>query len=62
MIGIIPEQIDLSDYREIQGVKFPFAVRVSTADSNNPTTTRSFEQVEINVPVSSSQFQKPKAD
>jgi hypothetical protein len=61
MIGIIPEQIDLSDYREIQGVKFPFTVRVSTADSNNPTTTRSFEDVEINVPVASSKFQKPES-
>jgi hypothetical protein len=61
MIGIIPEQIDLSDYREIQGIKFPFTVRVSTADSNNPTTTRSFEKVEINVPVASSRFHKPKS-
>jgi hypothetical protein len=45
IIGIIPEQIELGDYREVEGVKFPFTVRVSTADSNNPSTIRTFDEM-----------------
>jgi Photosynthetic reaction centre cytochrome C subunit len=61
MIGIIPEQIDLGDYREVEGVKFPFTVRVSTADSNNPSTIRTFDEINVNVPVANSKFEKPKS-
>lgn len=61
VIGIIPEQIDLHDYREVEGVKFPFTVRVSTADSNNPSTIRTFDEINVNVPVANSKFKKPKS-
>ena len=61
MVGIIPEQIDLSDYREVEGVKFPFSVRVSMADSNNPSNTRTFEEVKLNVQVERSKFSKPNS-
>jgi hypothetical protein len=59
MIGIIPEQIDFGDYRGVEGLKLPFSVRISTADSNNPTSTRTFEDVKLNVPVDGSKFTKP---
>lgn len=59
MIGIIPEQMDFGDYREIDGVKLPFSVRISIADSNNPSTMRTFEEVKLNVPVSEFKFNKP---
>jgi len=58
MIGIIPEEMDFGDYREIDGVKLPFSVRISIADSNNPSTTRTFQDVKLNVPVSDSRFNK----
>jgi hypothetical protein len=59
MIGIIPEQTDFGGYREIDGIKLPFSVRISIADSNNPSTMRTFEEVKLNVPVSESKFNKP---
>jgi hypothetical protein len=59
MIGIIPEQMDFGDYRETDGVKLPFSVRISIADSNNPSTMRTFEEVKLNVPVSEFKFNKP---
>ena len=61
MVGIIPEQIDLSDYRDVEGVKFPFSVRVSITDSNNPSNTRTFEQVRLNIQVEPSKFSKPSS-
>lgn len=60
MIGIIPEQMDFGDYRAANGIKLPFSVRISFADSNNPMTTRTFENVKLNTPVSDSKFNKPK--
>jgi hypothetical protein len=36
MIGIMPEQIDFSDYRDVEGLKLPFSTRVSTADAKKP--------------------------
>src|SRR5207245_403912 len=40
MIGIIPEQTDFEDYRDVDGVKFPFTVRISSVDAGNPVSTR----------------------
>ena len=59
MIGIMPEQIDFDDYRDVDGIKLPFLIRVSIADSNSPTNTRTFDDVKINLPVSDSKFGKP---
>ena len=61
MIGIIPEQTDFEDYREVDGVKFPFTVRLSSVDAGNPTSTRTFSEIKLNVPVDDSKFKMPPA-
>ena len=61
MIGIIPEQTDFEDYREVEGVKLPFLIRVSSVDAANPIITRKFEEIKLNVPVDESKFNKPAA-
>jgi hypothetical protein len=59
MVGIMPEQIDFTDYRDVQGVKFPFSIRVFTTDPTNPNTTRTVGDVKLNVPIDPSKFDKP---
>ena len=61
MIGIIPEQTDFDDYREVEGVKLPFTVRLSAVDAGNPVSTRTFTEIKLNVPVDDSKFNKPAA-
>jgi photosynthetic reaction center cytochrome c subunit len=52
------EQIDYSDYRDVSGVKEPFAVKHSTW---NAVTTEKFTDVKINAPVADTVFAKPAA-
>lgn len=54
--GTLPEQIDYSDYRVVNGVKVPFQVRRATWES---VTTAKFADVTINVPVDDARFAKP---
>jgi outer membrane lipoprotein-sorting protein len=61
MIGIIPEQTDFEDYRDVDGVKLPFTVRLSAVDAGNPVSTRTFTEIKLNVPVDDSKFNKPAA-
>ena len=61
MIGIIPEQVDFEDYREIDGVKFPFTARASTIEVGNPVSTRTFTEIKVNAPVDDSMFKMPPA-
>jgi hypothetical protein len=61
MIGIIPDQTDFEDYREVEGVKLPFLIRVSSVDVGNPIITRKFDEIKFNVPVDDSKFNKPAA-
>jgi photosynthetic reaction center cytochrome c subunit len=61
MIGIIPEQTDFEDYREVEGVKLPFIIKLSTVDVGNPASTRTFTEIKLNVPVDDSKFNKPAA-
>jgi outer membrane lipoprotein-sorting protein len=61
MIGTIPEQTDFEDYRDVEGVKMPFTVRLSAIDVGNPVSTRTFTEIKINVPVDDSKFNKPAA-
>jgi hypothetical protein len=60
MIGIIPEQTDFEDYRDVDGVKLPFTVRVSSVDADR-VSTRTFTEIKLNVPVDDSKFNKPAA-
>jgi outer membrane lipoprotein-sorting protein len=59
MVGIIPDQIDLEDYREADGLKFPFTARAASVEVGNPTSTRTFTEVKLNVPVDESKFNMP---
>ena len=49
---------DLSDYREVDGIKLPFLVHQSSAES---TFTITFAEVHHNVPLVNSEFSKPAA-
>jgi hypothetical protein len=61
MIGISPDQIELEDYREAEGLKFPFTARAAALEVGNPTSTRTFTEVKVNVPVDESKFNMPPA-
>ena len=61
IVGIIPDQIDLEDYREADGLKFPFTARTAALEVGNPTSTRTFTEVKLNVPVDESKFNMPQA-
>jgi hypothetical protein len=61
IVGIIPDQVDLEDYREADGLKFPFTARAATIELGNPTSTRTFIEVKLNAPVDESKFNMPPA-
>lgn len=61
MIGVIPEQTDFEDYRDVDGVKFPFIVRVSMVDVGNPTAVRTFSEMKLNATVDDAKFNMPPA-
>lgn len=55
--GIIPLEVYFEDYRDVDGVKFPFLMRRQTPDY---TLTFKFTDVKHNVAVDDSQFAKPE--
>lgn len=59
MVGVIPQQIDFDDYRDVDGLKLPFMIRVSTVDSANPYIIRKFTEIRLNAPVDESKFKMP---
>jgi hypothetical protein len=61
IVGIIPDQIDFEDYREADGLKFPFTARTSLLEVGNPTSTRTFTELKLNGPVDDSKFNMPPA-
>jgi hypothetical protein len=61
MIGLIPDQIDLEDYRAVDGVKFPFTGRAAGLEVGNPTSTRTFTEIKLNARVDDSKFSMPPA-
>lgn len=54
----IPEQIDFEDYREVDGVKLPFVIRISNIDSYF-SSTRKFTEINHNVPLDDAKFSLP---
>jgi hypothetical protein len=60
MIGMIPEQIDFQDYKNVDGLMVPFTIRISSVDPNI-SSTRKFTEVKLNVPVDETKFNKPPA-
>ncbi len=61
MIANIPEQFDFEDYRDVDGVKLPFVIRVSSVDAGNPVSTRTFSEMKLNAPGDESKFKMPAA-
>jgi len=51
----------LEDYREADGLKFPFTGRAAALEVGNPTSTRTFTELKLNVPVDESKFNMPPA-
>jgi hypothetical protein len=60
MIGVIPEQTDFEDYRDVDGVKLPFIVKVSAVEPGL-VSTRKYTEIKLNVPVDESKFKMPQA-
>jgi hypothetical protein len=60
ILGPDPEQIDFEDYRDVDGVKLPFLVRVSNIDTFN-SYTRRITEVKHGVPVEDKVFDMPPA-
>lgn len=59
-IGLIPQEINFEDYRDVDGVKVPFTIRVVSIDQGS-TTTRKYTEVKINAAVDEASFNKPPA-
>jgi len=55
-IGRVPSQVDYSDYRDVDGIKFPFKYKFSWLDGRDNYQLTS---VKVNVPVDDSRFGKP---
>lgn len=60
IVGLIPEQVDYEDYREVDGMKVPFTIRITSIDSFW-SSTRKFNEIKLNVPVDETKFDKPPA-
>ena len=54
-----PEQTDFEDYREVDGVKLPFTVRISNIDTFF-SSTRKFTEIRSNVTVDDTRFDPPE--
>jgi hypothetical protein len=59
LIGVIPEQTDFEDYREVEGLTLPFKIRTLFVDARIPIVTRQFTEIKLNVPLDQSAFDKP---
>jgi len=59
VLGLDPVQMDFSDYREVDGVKLPFMIQISSLDNNHNGQIRTFSQIKQNVPVDDAKFEPP---
>ncbi len=57
-IGVVPEQVDYADYRDVEGIKMPFTIKVSSLNGNNSATLK-FTEIKLNMPVDEAKFKKP---
>ena len=55
-IGRVPTQIDYSDYRDVNGIKFPFKYTFSWLDGRD---SFQLSDVKINAPIDAAKFGKP---
>jgi hypothetical protein len=59
LVGQIPEQVDFADYKDVDGMKLPFTIRISAVDPSY-SGVRKFTEIKLNVPVDPKQFNKPE--
>jgi hypothetical protein len=59
IVGADPVQFDFEDYKDVDGVKLPFSVRISYTEPGF-SGTRKFEEIKQNVPVDEAKFTMPK--
>jgi hypothetical protein len=57
-IGRVPSQVDYSDYRDVNGIKFPFQYKFQWLDGRD---NYQLTDVKVNVPIEESRFGKPSA-
>jgi photosynthetic reaction center cytochrome c subunit len=55
-IGRVPTQVDYYDYRDVNGIKFPFKYKFSWLDGRDAFT---ITKVEVNIPIDETKFGKP---
>ena len=55
-VGLVPTQIDYSDYREVSGVRMPFHWVVTWTDGQ---ATIDLSDVQANVPIDPDRFARP---
>ncbi|HEX8190227.1 MAG TPA: hypothetical protein VF586_17855, partial [Pyrinomonadaceae bacterium] len=60
ILNQLPEQVDFEDYRDVDGVKLPFVVRISAIDTFN-SRTQTITEVRHGVPVEDTLFDMPPA-
>ena len=58
VVGLIPEQVDYEDYRDVDGMKVPFTICITAIDPFW-SSTRKFTEIKLNVPVDETKFNKP---
>ncbi|MGH9747544.1 MAG: c-type cytochrome [Candidatus Acidiferrales bacterium] len=58
-LGALPLETNYDDYRDVDGLKIPFTLRVTRVDG---TTTYRWQQMDANVPLDARQFEKPAAE
>jgi hypothetical protein len=58
-IGRIPTQTDFDDYRDVNGVKVPFTVKVSSVNGGQ-NATRKYTSIDFGKPVDAKLFEVPK--
>ena len=55
-LGALPLQTEYEDYRDVNGLKIPFTVRVTRVDG---TTTYTWQKMEADVAIDPSRYEKP---
>jgi hypothetical protein len=55
-VGIVPTQIDYSDYRDVNGVKMPHHIVLTWTDGQN---TYELKDIRPNVPIDAARFNRP---
>ena len=57
-IGVIPTQFDFEDYRDVDGVKLPFTIKISSVEPGF-VSTRKYTEIKLNTPVDDTIFKMP---